>query len=297
MLFYRIPFQLHRLILHNFLNFCGKTISISNKNRIALEDYIIKGADQKWCIRNYPSLRYHQVDIRDIRDKDFIPSYSSVNFKKEIDIGIFCEIIRRYLTRLFENISFNYEYVFGDIIHTKIEIENNGERKLIDIDGRKIQSHYAIQYNLIQKQYRKSVLFKMKNKVKIVEDIYNIICNEEIPLTTYKELQTRIMDFYVLFRLFIDKWNYRDSQLSEKCKTDFPLNSICFLGDNHIKHIYKFVEAIFKEDILADHKADKSQSEDCCSDINLNENTDKSKDIVNTQLRVLHNRCVEIITN
>jgi len=53
-------------ILHNFLNFCGKTISVSNKNRIALEDYIIRGSDQKWCIRNYPSLRYHQVDISGI---------------------------------------------------------------------------------------------------------------------------------------------------------------------------------------------------------------------------------------
>ena len=284
-------------ILHNFLNFCGKTISVSNKNRISLEDYIIRGSDQKWCIRNYPSLRYHQVDIRGIRDTNFLPSYFNVNFNKPIDRGIYCEIIRRYLTILFDNRPFNYEYVFGDIIHVRLKTEDNGEIKLINIDGRTIQTHYSVQYNLVQKQYRKSVFFKMKNKSKIVEYIYNIICNEELPLIRYFELQTRIMDFYVLFRLFIDKWNYRDSQLSEKCKTDYPLNSICFLGDNHIKHIYKFVEAIFKEDILVDYKADKSHSEDCCSGINLNENTDKSKDIVNTQLRVLHNRCVEIITN
>ena len=153
------------------------------------------------------------------------------------------------------------------------------------------------QYNLVQKQYRKSVFFKMENKSKIVEDIYNIICNETILSIRYFELQTRIMDFYMLFRLFIDKWNYRDSQLSEKCKTEYPLNSICFLGGNHTKHIYKFIEAIFKDNILSDYRADQSKSNDCCSGINLNKNTDKSKDIVNTQLRVLHNRCVEIITN
>lgn len=90
------------------------------------------------------------------------------------------------------------------LIHVRLK-KDNGKTELIDIDGRTIQTHYSVQYNLVQKQYRKSVLFKMKNKSKIVEYIYNVICNEKIVLIRYFELQTRIMDFYVLFRLFIDK--------------------------------------------------------------------------------------------
>ena len=286
----------YKNILHNFLMFCGKTIIDDN---YGLGDHIKHGSYPEWCKTTYKALRYHQSDVRKIPMKhtyNFVWIDETVNFEPPINKERFTTILNKYITHLITDKEFNYSDIFSDIRHYKSSTMGGTTTK-VDISD-KIKDTYLAQYNLIKKQYKKSVFVDKSKEEDVIGIITNVIDENTEDLFTYHEIQTRIMDFYLLFRLFIKKWeDNKTDRLSDICKINskYPKNNICYFGQNHIKHIKAYISELFVNNIENEYESIDSTT--CCNGLaSTNTSTESmATNIIKKQSTLSQpKRCVQI---
>ena len=286
----------YKNILHNFLMFCGKTIIDDN---YGLGDFIKHGSYPEWCKTTYKALRYHQSDVRKIPMKhtyNFVWIDETVNFEPPINKERFTTILNKYITHLITDKEFNYSDIFSDIRHYKSSTVGGTTTK-VDISD-KIKDTYLAQYNLIKKQYKKSVFVDKSKEEDVIGIITKVIDENTEDLFTYHEIQTRIMDFYLLFRLFIKKWeDNKTDRLSDICKINskYPKNNICYFGQNHIKHIKAYISELFVNNIENEYESIDSTT--CCNGLaSTNTSTESmATNIIKKQSTLSQpKRCVQI---
>ena len=143
-------------------------------------------------------MRYHQSDVRKIQQRDYTIN-ETITFKPPINKERFTTILNNYITNLITGNELNYDVIFSDLKHYKSSTVHGTTTK-VDISD-KIKDTYLIQYKLIQKQYNKSVFVDMDSD-HVIAIITKVIKNITENHYTCFYIQVRIMDFYLLFRLF-----------------------------------------------------------------------------------------------
>ena len=226
-------------ILDNIFTFCNKPMKYYKFLNASID------IDQEWCSKTFPAIRHHITDIRTKikfcnNDKTVIPNN---NFMKYI-ISFITSIIYNNKSILIE---LNCIEHFPDI-----------EKGLDEI------------YKLLQKQFKKSYLYIINDKESLISNITEILIEET--LNSLFWLKARIMDFYLLFRIFILNWEQKKTlsdssprSIPIKCIDyfDYPRYSIVYLGDNHIKYINKYITAIFPTGSI--NTITSLQSNECCA--------------------------------
>ena len=234
------------LTLTNFLfHLCGKTKASS-------DIYF----DNKNCLKQFQSIRYHQSDTRfywqylKVKDTSKFNSHICVNFIEiyiqSLGLAYFNRDLQNMFSKLYEE-----------------EDENKWWSKF-DID--KIDA-FIDEFELIKKQFNKSIFFENLEKFKETylylmkvefnnKDFFSIKQEYSCWENDWDGIPFHIMNFYNLFRMFVRKngWNSNKNlqNVSTNCKNSnknqvyYPKYIISYQGAQHISFYKEFIKKYFE---------------------------------------------------